>query len=55
VAGHGQLVEWLSKRGPVERFGIESAGGYGRAVAAALLNAHIRVVEVPPVLAMRER
>jgi transposase len=55
VAGHGQLVEWLIKRGPVERFGIESAGGYGRAVAVALLNAHIRVVEVPPVLTMRER
>jgi transposase len=55
MAGHGQLVDWLTERGPVERFGIEGAGGYGRAVALALLAADIRVVEVPPVLTMRER
>jgi transposase len=55
MAGHGQLVDWLTERGAVERFGIEGAGGYGRAVALALLAADIRVVEVPPVLTMRER
>jgi transposase len=55
VAGHGQLVEWLTERGPLERLGIEGAGGYGRAVAVTLLTAGIPVVEVPPVLTMRER
>jgi transposase len=54
-AGHGQLVAWLTEHGPVERLGIEGAGGYGRAVALALLAADIRVVEVPPALTMRER
>jgi transposase len=54
-AGHGQLVQWLMTRGPVERLGIEGAGGYGRAVALTLLAADIPVVEVPPVLTMRER
>jgi transposase len=53
-AGHGQLVQWLMTRGPVERLGIEGAGGYGRAVALTLLAADIPVVEVPPVLTMRE-
>ena len=55
VVGHGQLVEWLTERGPLERLGIEGAGGYGRAVAVTLLTAGIPVVEVPPVLTMRER
>lgn len=55
VAGHGQLVKWLTERGSVQRLGIEGAGGYGRAVALTLLNANIPVVEVPPALTMRER
>jgi transposase len=55
IAGHGQLVAWFTDHGPVERLGIEGAGGYGRAVALALLAAGIRVVEVPPTLTMRER
>src|SRR5215475_1051437 len=53
--GHAELAAWLGKHGPVERFGIEGAGGYGRAVAVAMLNAGIVVVEVPPALTMRER
>ncbi|MBN9743414.1 IS110 family transposase [Amycolatopsis sp. A1MSW2902] len=54
-AGHQQLIEWLVQQGPVERFGIEGAGGYGRAVALALACAEVLVVDVPPVLTMRER
>jgi transposase len=52
-AGHAELVLWLQEHGPVQRFGIEGAGGYGRAVA--LRDAGIVVVEVPPALTMRER
>ena len=47
-AGHAELAGWLQEQGPVQRFGIEGAGGYGRAVAVALLDAGIVVVEVPP-------
>jgi hypothetical protein len=45
VAEHGQLVEWLTARGSVERLGIEGAGGYGCAVALVLLTARIPIVE----------
>ena len=38
VAGHGQLVKWLTERGSVQRLGIEGAGGYGRAVALTALR-----------------
>lgn len=55
VAGHGELVAWLTMHGSVQRLGIEGAGSYGRAVALALLAADIPVVEVPPALTMRER
>lgn len=53
--GHAELAVWLQQHGPVERFGIEGAGGYGRAMALALLETGIVVVEVPPALTMRER
>ncbi len=55
-AGHGELVEWLAAQVPVDRFGgIGGAGGYGRAIALVLLAAGFPVVDVPPVLTMRER
>lgn len=54
VPADGQLVARLTEHGPVERLGIEGAGSSGYAVSSALLVADIRVVEVPPVLTMRE-
>jgi transposase len=53
--GHEALLDWLRRRGGVERVGIEGAGGYGRAVALFLLRAGISVVEVPASLTSRER
>jgi transposase len=55
VAGHAELVGWLGEHESVTRLGIEGAGGYGRAVALALRDAGIVVVEVPPTLTQRER
>src|SRR3954453_1129801 len=55
AAGHAELADWLTEHGPVTRMGIEGAGGYGRAVALALREGGIVVVEVPPALPRRER
>ncbi|MGH3435247.1 MAG: IS110 family transposase [Sciscionella sp.] len=41
--------------GAGQRFGIEGADGYGHAVALALRDAGIVVVDVPPALTVRER
>jgi transposase len=53
--GHDELVQWLGEHGPLERLGVEGAGGYGRGVSLALLAAGYPVVDVPPALTKRER
>ena len=55
AVGHVELADWLAEQGPVTRWGIEGAGGYGRAVALALRDRGVVVAEVPPALTRRER
>jgi len=54
-AGHRALRGWASARAAERCFAIEGAGGYGFALAALLLGAGERVLEVPAQLTERQR
>jgi transposase len=46
VAGHRELLGWLSGFGPVARAGVEGTGSYGAGLARFLRSAGVQVVEV---------
>src|SRR5215510_5196390 len=46
VAGHRELLGWLSGFGPVARVGVEGTGSYGAGLARFLRAAGVAVVEV---------
>ena len=52
--GFARLVAWAQKTG-AGRVGIEGSGHYGRLAALALMEAGIKVVEVPPQMTATER
>ena len=45
-AGHGQLLSWLNRLGPVARVGIEGTSLYGTGLARHLRASGVEVVEV---------
>jgi transposase len=53
--GHAALARWVVRLGSERRVGIEGSGGFGAALAQALLTAGESVFEVPPTLTARER
>jgi transposase len=55
AAGHRAVLAWLRQVPGERRVGMEGSGGFGAAVAQALLAAGEAVVEVPPQLTVRER
>jgi transposase len=44
--GHGELLGWLGRFGPVVRVGVEGTGSYGAGLARFLRGAGVEVVEV---------
>ncbi len=46
LAGHRELLGWLSGFGPVARAGVEGTGSYGAGLARFLRAAGVEVVEV---------
>ncbi|HKA47990.1 MAG TPA: transposase [Candidatus Dormibacteraeota bacterium] len=54
ATGHRSLLGWARGLDSVRRIGIEGTGQYGRAVANALVQAGVEVVEVPSALTARE-
>jgi transposase len=46
LAGHRELLGWLSGFGPVARVGVEGTGSYGAGLARFLRSAGVQVVEV---------
>jgi transposase len=55
-AGYAALRDWAQRRGPVQRYGVESTGSYGAGLTRHLLGAGARVVEVDrPEVAARYR
>jgi hypothetical protein len=46
--GHAALARWVVRLGSERRVGIEGSGGFGAALAQALLTAGESVFEVPP-------
>ena len=46
LAGHRQMLGWLSGFGPVARVGVEGTGSYGAGLARFLRRAGVAIVEV---------
>jgi transposase len=46
LAGHRELLGWLSGFGPVARVGVEGTGSYGAGLARFLRRAGVEIVEV---------
>jgi transposase len=46
--GHEAVLAWAARLGPVDRVGVEGAGGLGRPLAQFLVQAGIDVRDVPP-------
>jgi len=45
LAGHRQMLGWLSGFGPVARVGVEGTGSYGAGLARFLRRAGVAIVE----------